>query len=745
MSELLRSSGDCWAEIQHECIPSNVGTLLPFLRQIFHIPFLPLLNRPGWLVKYVYGPYDNFYSNLSNDFFSGMTVAITLVPQALSYAALAGLPPIVGLYSCILSIPVYILLGTSMQLGVGPSALNSLLMGELLDRYGIDGVANPVAAINFAAQACFCSGLLMVVMGLFNLGNLIRFISHPVMSGFTTAAAMVIGLNQVRSAFGFPNIVPKVGAAGGVSYNYEVMEWYVQNWYSRDDNGNTYINPFATAITIGIYFPLAALFFWRLYFKPSPEFKKSKLFALYNFLVITSILIATVIAAKVAYDIRSTNSTYHAQNLEIVGEVPAGLDIFRTPVFEQNFPSFFLDLLPLTIISYMESFSVARKIAAKKGTLSDLNPSQELLALGLGNICNMFATGYPVSGSFSRSALYANSGCHSQLASFVTLLIVLVAVGALTKAFFFIPQAALAAVVMIAMLNLIDPMEFWHAWKLSKKDCLVMTLTFIMTLLFDTVIGLACGLGLSLIVLLQDLAFSLESKPISKSMSYRGVEIIRLNSNLVFVSATRIKDTLIHEIFAKRHADLQAVVIDFIDVKHADLSGLMAMKEVVDYARNNSLLVFMTNVLPEVEVVLSKSHIESDDIRTVEGALHDSIIEAVGMVGSAINPGLDVESLGVVQSLLNTDSFAAQQQRERDISEEKAREQDGSPRHSSLFWNLHDSEGCEFSADIAVGGREKDKASGDTRSESGGLGQMERTGSSIVVPRFPTEHETKTD
>jgi len=171
----------------------------------------------------------------------------------------------------------------------------------------------------------------------------------------------------------------------------------------------------------------------------------------------------------------------------------------------------------------------------------------------------------------------------------------------------------------------------------------------------------------------------------------------------------------------------------------------MAMKEVVDYARNNSLLVFMTNVLPEVEVVLSKSHIESDDIRTVEGALHDSIIEAVGMVGSAINPGLDVESLGVVQSLLNTDSFAAQQQRERDISEEKAREQDGSPRHSSLFWNLHDSEGCEFSADIAVGGREKDKASGDTRSESGGLGQMERTGSSIVVPRFPTEHETKTD
>jgi hypothetical protein len=183
----------------------------------------------------------------------------------------------------------------------------------------------------------------------------------------------------------------------------------------------------------------------------------------------------------------------------------------------------------------------------------------------------------------------------------------------------------------------------------------------------------------------------------------------------------------------------------FAYLSPTDLSGLMAMKEVVDYARSNSLLVFMTNVLPEVEVVLTKSHIESDDIRTVEGALHDSIIEAVGMVGSATNPGLDVESLGVVQSLLNTDSFAAQQQREKDISEEKAREQDGSPRHSSLFWNLHDSEGGEFGAEIAVGERDQNQASGGTGSESGGLVQMERTGSSFVVPRFPTEHETKTD
>ncbi|KAJ1433301.1 sulfate transporter family-domain-containing protein [Ochromonadaceae sp. CCMP2298] len=683
VKEMLHSAGECWGEVKFECTPSRGASVWPFMRQILHTPYFPWYTKPGWLMPFFTGPYDaTFYENLQGDFFAGFTVAITLIPQALSYANLAGLPPMVGLYSCILPIPLYILLGTNRQLGVGPVALISLLLGQLIGQYGIDSVADPQTAINFAAQACFATGLMEVTMGMFNLGNMIRFISHPVMSGFTTAAAMIIGLNQVRSAFGFPNIVPKVGAAGGVQYNYEVMEWYVQNWYGKDDNGNTYINPYSTSITFGIYIPLAALFVWKLYFKPSPEFKKTKLYVVYNLLVVMSTLLAMVISAKVAFDIRSERTDYHAKNLPIVGEVPAGLNIFKMPVFEHSFSTFFGDVLPLTIISFMESYSVAKKIAAQKNTLSDLNPSQELLALGLGNICNMFATGYPVSGSFSRSALYANSGCHSQLASFVTLLIVLVAVGALTKAFFFIPQAALAAVVMIAMLNLIDPMEFWHAWKLSKKDFFVMTLTFLVTLIFDTKVGLACGFVMSLLVLIQDLAFSSEAKPISMSMSFKGVEIIRLNSNLVFVSATRIKDTLINEIFAS--SDLQAVVIDFIDVKHADISGLIAMKEVVDYARKNSLLVFMVNISTEVGVLLSKCHIESDDIKSVEGLLHDSIMDAcmACMVGSATKPGLDVEA-GEEQSLLNTDSCTAQRGA---LTEEEKEEREDRNRRPQ-FWN----------------------------------------------------------
>ena len=165
-----------------------------------------------------------------------------------------------------------------------------------------------------------------------------------------------------------------------------------------------------------------------------------------------------------------------------------------------------------------------------------------------GNVLNVVSSGYPVSGSFSRSALYASAGCVTLLGKAVTLFIVLLALGTLTDSFYYIPSAALAAVVMVAMLNLLDPEEFWHAWKLSKKDFFVMLITFVLTLTFDTEIGLACGLGLSLIVLLRDLAFSLEAKPIRCAVNYEGVEVIRLNSNLVFISASRIKDTLIHEV-----------------------------------------------------------------------------------------------------------------------------------------------------------------------------------------------------
>jgi high affinity sulfate transporter 1 len=543
-------------ELRYECLPSaetfgekSVKNVTDTLKSLIHIPYSPAFTRPGWLVNLVTNtPPDKIWEAVYGDIFAGFTVGLTVIPQGLSYAALAGLPPINGLYSVILPSIVYILFGSGMQLAVGPVALVSLLMGELMTKYEIDVDVDPNGAVNFAAECALASGLLMFMFGMANLGDLIRFISYPVMSGFTTASAMIIGLNQMKNAFGFPSKagVPQVG--GDVDYNYQVMKWFMDNWNGRDSNGYLWRNVHATNITFGIYVPLILLWFFKRNWNPSAEVKKSNGYMAFNFFCSIATLIALIVAGHEAYLIHNFNDTHHARALKVVGVVPPGLDIFHSRVFAHDFGQVIVDVIPLTIISFMESYAVARKTSAIRGQLWILNASQELFALGVGNMLNSVASGYPVSGSFSRSSLYASTGAQSPLAKTVTLIIVLVALGTLTKAFYFIPQAALSAVVMVAVAGLLDFHEMWVAWKLSKKDFLVMFATFIFTFVFDTEIGLCVGVGLSILVLLRDLAYSIEAKPVSRSMAVNGVGLIRLNSNLVFVSAATIKDTLINEV-----------------------------------------------------------------------------------------------------------------------------------------------------------------------------------------------------
>lgn len=547
---------DTTDEIIYECVPTKsffssdgMKNAVSYCKGIFHIPYSPAFTRPGWLINLIFCPKDTcFFETLSGDIFAGFTVGMTAIPQALSYGTLAGLHPINGLYAMIFPSVLYIFLGSSMQLSVGPSALVSLLMGELVTKYGLNVATDPVMVVNFAAECTFCSGLLMLVMGLFNLGMLIRFISYPVMSGFTTASAMIIGLNLLQSGFGFPSSanVPLIGESA--KFNYEIMQWYVGNWNGSTSDGYLWRNVHATNITFGVYVPLILLRYFKVNYPFTEAQKKTTAFQVFNMFSAVTTLVCLIIASNQAYQLHNFNDTYHARTLRVVGTVPPGLDIFRIPSFPFPLGQVFADVIPITIIAYMESFSVSRKMAAARGQLSDLNASQELVAIGLGNMVNAISSGYIVTGTMGRSALNASCGARTLLAKTVTLVVILVALATLTEAFYFIPQAALAAVVMVAIAGLIDFHEFWVAWKLSKKDFFVMIATFTFTFVFETQIGLGVGVGLSIILLLKDLAFSLESKPISTALNFQGVEVIRLNSNLVFVSAATIKDTLVDEV-----------------------------------------------------------------------------------------------------------------------------------------------------------------------------------------------------
>ena len=199
-------------------------------------PYLPSFHSPGWLLRLLVGPHSlSLLYNCFYDLLAGFTVALTLIPQALSYATIANLPPINGLYASIFPNITYVFFGTSMQLALGPVAIVSSLVGGLVSAYGNE--AGSLGAVDTAIQAALAMGIILFVMGLLNLGILIRFISKPVLVGFTTGAAMLIGASQLKNAFGIIQQVPQVGlTVDGYEYhyNYEVYNWYVQHWNDRD-------------------------------------------------------------------------------------------------------------------------------------------------------------------------------------------------------------------------------------------------------------------------------------------------------------------------------------------------------------------------------------------------------------------------------------------------------------------------------------------------------------------------------
>eukprot|EP01034_Spumella_vulgaris_P034735 gene34735-42843_t len=344
-----------------------------------------------------------------SDVWAGITVALTLIPQALSYAKLANLPPVNGLYTAVLPSAFYTFFGSSLQLAVGPVALVSLLMGQLVIQYGVE--AGSVDSVNLAGEAALCVGLFLTVMSVLKLGNFIRFISHPVMSGFTTAAAMLIGLNQLKNAFGFTSAVPQQGQEG-YEFNYQVMHWFTLHWNDRNHvttmkngvpvvlkpsqmgvDGTSTRNHYATAICFGFFIPLLCIQIFKNTYKPSEERRKKLSFRIWNISSSLAPFIAIIIAARIAYLIHKHDNFfnpkivhhYYSKNLKIVGKVQAGIDIIRSPSLKWDFGKLMGDVFPLTLIAFMESYSVAHRLASLRNELHILNANQEMFSIGVAN------------------------------------------------------------------------------------------------------------------------------------------------------------------------------------------------------------------------------------------------------------------------------------------------------------------------------------------------------------------------
>uniref|UniRef100_A0A1D1Z0A4 Sulfate transporter 4.1, chloroplastic n=1 Tax=Anthurium amnicola TaxID=1678845 RepID=A0A1D1Z0A4_9ARAE len=456
--------------------------------------------------------------HLQVDLMAGITVGVMLVPQAMSYAKLAGLHPIYGLYSGFVPIFVYAIFGSSRQLAIGPVALVSLLVSNVLGNI-VDSADELYTEL--AILLAFMVGVLECIMGLLRLGWLIRFISHSVISGFTTSSAIVIALSQAKYFLGYSivrssKIVPLVESiiAGAGNFSWP---------------------PFVMGSCM-----LAIL----LLMKHMGKTRKS-LRILRAAGPLTAVVLGTTFV-----------KIFHPSSISVVGEIPRGLPKFSIPKEFGHAKSLIPTALLITGVAILESVGIAKALAAKHGY--ELDSNQELFGLGVANICGSFFSAYPTTGSFSRSAVNHESGAKTGLSGITMGIIMGCALMFLTPLFREIPQCALAAIVISAVMGLVDYDEAIFLWRVDKKDFLLWTITSIATLFFGIEIGVLVGVGSSLAFVIHESAnphiailgrlpgttVYRNTQQYPEAYIYNGIVIVRVDAPIYFANISYIKDRL---------------------------------------------------------------------------------------------------------------------------------------------------------------------------------------------------------
>ena len=409
-------------------------------RRIAASQYLPILN---WLPRYS-------REDLVGDLMAGLIVAIMLVPQGMAYALLAGLPPQVGLYASIVPLIIYGILGTSRTLAVGPVAIVSLLVAS-----GVAPLAESGSAeyVQWALTLALLVGIIQTVMGLVRIGFVVNFLSHPVLTGFTSAAAIVIGFSQLKHILGI--------RLPSTDYFYETVQAIVARL--AETNGVTLAIGLGS-IGILLYFKMGLgqqLKRWRL--------KDSAAVPLTKSAPLVVVFLGTLLVWGLNLNERA--------GVSIVGDVPAGLPPVTLPTMNIGVWQMLLPTaLAISFVGYMESISVAKSLASKRRQKIDAN--QELIALGVANLGATLTGGYPVTGGISRSVVNFAAGAQTGLASMITALLMALSVIFLVPLFYFLPKAVLAAIIIVAVAGMVDVKGFQHVWRYNKADAASFAVTF---------------------------------------------------------------------------------------------------------------------------------------------------------------------------------------------------------------------------------------------------------------------------
>ncbi|XP_010492115.1 PREDICTED: sulfate transporter 4.1, chloroplastic [Camelina sativa] len=556
------------AKIKRMRIVDWVDTLFPCFR---------------WIRTYKWKEY------LKLDLMAGITVGIMLVPQAMSYAKLAGLPPIYGLYSSFVPIFVYAVFGSSRQLAIGPVALVSLLVSNALG-----GIAdtNEELHIELAILLAVLVGVLECIMGLLRLGWLIRFISHSVISGFTSASAIVIGLSQIKYFLGYSiarssKIVPIVES---IIAGADKFQW----------------PPFLMGSLI-----LVILQVMKHVGKAKKELQFLRAAA-----PLTGIVLGTTIA-----------KVFHPPSISLVGEIPQGLPTFSFPRSFDHAKTLLPTSALITGVAILESVGIAKALAAKNRY--ELDSNSELFGLGVANILGSLFSAYPSTGSFSRSAVNNESEAKTGLSGLITGIIIGCSLLFLTPMFKYIPQCALAAIVISAVSGLVDYDEAIFLWRVDKRDFTLWTITSTTTLFFGIEIGVLVGVGFSLAFVIHESAnphiavlgrlpgttVYRNIKQYPEAYTYNGIVIVRIDAPIYFANISYIKDRLReYEVAVDKYTNrgleverINFVILEMSPVTHIDSSAVEALKELYQEYKTRDIQLAISNPNKDVHLTIARS------------------------------------------------------------------------------------------------------------------------------------------
>ncbi len=482
---------------------------------------------------------------LRADLAAGLTVAVMLVPQSMAYAALAGLPPVAGLYASVVPLIVYALLGTSGSLAVGPVALVSLLTAATVAPLADGDVARYSA---LAAVLALMVGAIQITLGAIRAGRLVAFLSHGVLSGFTSAAAIVIAVSQVPALLGF-TVENQDGFVGRLRVIGQAI---------------TDTHPTTALIGLGSIVALMTL--------------RKRMSRLPGPLLVVAVATLAVWALGLA-----------GAGVAVLGEIPRGLTLPAIPTVDADA---LLRLLPgavtIAVIGYAEGIGIAKAIGVRSG--ERIVPNAELWAVGAANVAAGLFSAFPVAGGISRTAVNHEAGAKTSMASVVTAATVAVTVLLLTPLFTDLPKAVLSAVVVAAVVRLVDFQDAVRLFRFRPVDGLVLALTFLVTLFVSIEMGLVAGLTASIVVFVarSSTPHIAELGRVPGTDAYRNrlrydveidpqVLIVRVDGPLFYASAQTVSDTITEHI--QNRTELGGMVLDASAITDIDSDGMHTLHD----------------------------------------------------------------------------------------------------------------------------------------------------------------------